>query len=398
MIAKLMSFAGMGAWGQFGMDHSYFGAMALPNFLLTPRRLCDGSLADYARGHAGGGDAMTEGRNRQWVLHTRPTGTPTGSEFRWNEASIPRPADGQVLVRNLWLSFDPTQRVWMSRDTYLPMVPLGEVMRAAAVGQVVESRHPDFKPGDLVHGAFGWQDYIATNGQDFLTMRKLAPGASPNLALSLFGITGPTAYFGILDVGQIRAGETVVVSGAAGSTGSVAGQIAKIKGCRVIGSAGGKTKCDWLVKEAGFDGAIDYKSEDIGDRLSALCPDGIDVFFDNVGGAILNEVLARISLKARIVLCGAISRYNDAVPLPGPSNYHNLIGRRGRMEGFIILDYASRYPEAIAELDRWRQEGRLVQKEDVAIGLENAPRTLTRLFTGENFGKQLLKIADLPLP
>jgi NADPH-dependent curcumin reductase len=341
---------------------------------------------------------MTEGRNRQWLLQSRPTAAVTGSEFRLSEGLIPRPADGQVLVRNLWLSFDPTQRGWMARDTYIPMIPLGEVMRAAGVGQVIESCHPGFKPGDLVLGAFGWQDYVATDGKGFMEMRKLPPGVPPNLALSLFGITGPTAYFGIIDVGHVKAGETVVVSGAAGSTGSVAGQIAKIKGCRVIGTAGGAAKCEWLVKEAGFDGAVDYKRENVGERLSALCPDGIDVFFDNVGGTVLNEVLARINIRARIVLCGAIARYNDAVPPPGPANYANLIVKRGRMEGFIVLDYASRFPEAMEALNRWRQEGRLVQKEDVAIGLENAPRTLIRLFTGENFGKQLLKIADPPLP
>ncbi len=341
---------------------------------------------------------MTEDKNRQWLLQSRPAAALTGNEFRLSEGPIPQPSDGQVLVRNLWLSFDPTQRGWMSRDTYIPMVPLGDVMRAAGVGQVMESRHPDFKPADLVLGALGWQDYVATDGQGFMALRKLPPGVPPNLALSLFGITGPTAYFGMMDVGQVKAGETVVVSGAAGSTGSVAGQIAKIKGCRIIGTAGGATKCDWLVKEAGFDGAIDYKSENVGERLSALCPKGIDVFFDNVGGTVLNEVLARINLKARIVLCGAIARYNDAVPLPGPANYANLIVQRGRMEGFIVLDYASRFPEAIEALSRWRQEGRLVQKEDVAVGLENAPRTLMRLFTGENFGKQLLKIADPSLP
>ena len=340
---------------------------------------------------------MTESKNRQWILNSRPDGGLTGNEFRWHEAPVPQPADGQVLIRNLWLSFDPTQRGWMARDTYLPMVPLGDVMRAAAVGQVLESRHPGFAPGDLVQGAFGWQDYIATDGQGFTAMRKLPPGVPPNLALSLFGITGPTAYFGITEIGQAKAGETVVVSGAAGSTGSVAGQIAKINGCRVIGTAGGATKCDWLVKEAGFDAAIDYKSEDVGVRLSALCPNGIDVFFDNVGGTVLNEVLARINRKARIVLCGGIAGYNDTAPPPGPSNYLNLIVQRGRMEGFIVLDFAPRFPEAIAALGRWRQEGRLLQKEDVAIGLENAPRTLMRLFTGENFGKQLLKIADPPL-
>ena len=340
---------------------------------------------------------MAAQKNRQWLLQARPSGMLTGAEFRLNEAAIPQPAEGQVLVRNLWLSFDPTQRNWMARDSYVPMVPLGEVMRAMAVGQVIESRNADFKPGDLVQGGFGWQDYAAADGQVFGGLRRLPPGTPPNLALSLFGITGPTAYFGMLDIGKIKAGETVVVSGAAGSTGSVAGQIAKINGCRVIGTAGGKEKCDWLVDVAGFDGAIDYKSEDVGSRLSALCPSGIDVFFDNVGGTVLNEVLARINLHARIVLCGAISRYNDAAPPPGPANYFNLVPRRARMEGFIILDYAPRFGEAIQALGGWRREGKLVQKEDVAEGLENAPRTLMRLFTGENFGKQLLKIADAPI-
>jgi len=337
---------------------------------------------------------MNDSKNHQWILEARPTGHLTGKEFRWNETSIPKPADGQALVRTLWLSFDPTQRGWMAQDSYLPKIPLGEVMRAAGVGQVIESRHPDFKPGDLVQGWWGWQDYAVTDGKSLGGMRKLPPGVPPNTALSLFGITGCTAYFGIIDVGQIKSGETVVVSGAAGSTGSVAGQIAKIKGCRVVGTAGGTEKCDWLRQVAGFDGAIDYKSEDIGTRLSALCPNGIDVFFDNVGGVVLNEVLARINLKARIVLCGAISRYNETVLPPGPANYFNLTPKRARMEGFIILDYVARFAEAIEALGRWQREGKLVQKEDVAVGLENAPRTLMRLFTGENFGKQLLKVAD----
>jgi NADPH-dependent curcumin reductase len=340
---------------------------------------------------------MSESKNRQWILDSRPTGTLTGNEFRWNEVPIPKPSDGQVLVRNLWLSFDPTQRGWMAWDSYMPKVPLGEVMRASSVGQVIESHNPELKSGDLVQGLLGWQDYIATDGRGLGGLRKLPPGVPPNTALSIFGITGTTAFFGITEIGQVKGGETVVVSGAAGSTGSVAGQIAKIKGCRVVGTAGGKEKCDWLVQVAGFDAAIDYKSEDIGSRLSALCPNGIDVFFDNVGGVVLNEVLARINLKARIVLCGAISRYNETVPPPGPSNYFNLTPKRARMEGFIILDYVPRFPEAIEALSRWQAEGKLVQKEDVAVGLENAPRTLMRLFSGENFGKQLLKIADPPL-
>src|SRR5215813_5775489 len=228
-------------------------------------------------------------------------------------------------------------------------------------------------------------------------MRPIPPGVPPNLALSLFGITGLTAYFGILDVGQAKKGETVVVSGAAGATGSIVGQIAKLLGCRVVGTAGGAAKCEWLVRECGFDAAIDYRSEDVGARLSALCPDGIDVFFDNVGGVVLNEVLARLRFKARVVLCGAISRYNDVTPSPGPANYFNLVITRSRMEGFIVLDYAARFPEAIGVLAGWLKDGKLKQKEDVAAGLENAPHTLVRLFTGDNFGKQLLKISDPPL-
>jgi NADPH-dependent curcumin reductase CurA len=274
------------------------------------------------------------------------------------------------------------------------MIPLGEVMRASAVGQVAESRRSDYKLGDLVTGLFGWQDYIATDGGGLVEMRKVPQGLAPKLALSLFGISGMTAYFGVNDIAQSRLGQTFVVSSAAGAVGSIAGQIAKIKGCRVIGIAGGKAKCDWVVNEAGFDGAIDYRSEDVGTRLSQFCPEGIDVYFDNVGGPILDEVLSRINLYARIVLCGHISTYDLQRPASGLKNYYLLTSRRGRMEGFIVLDYAARFPEAIQVLSGWLREGRLKQKEDVVFGLENAPRTLTRLFTGENFGKQLLKIAD----
>jgi len=335
--------------------------------------------------------------NRRWLLASRPEGIVGEGNFRLSEEPVPTPTDGQVLVRNLWLSFDPAQRGWMARDSYVPMVPLGETMRALAVGQVIESHHPGYQPGEYVRGVFGWQDYVATDGSGMMTMTGLPSGVPPNLALSLFGGTGLTAYFGVLDVGQVKTGETFVVSSAAGATGSIAGQIAKIKGCRVIGTAGGKAKCDWLVNEAGFDGAIDYRSEDLGKRLGELCPDGIDVFFDNVGGAVLNEVLARIRHKARIVLCGAVSRYNDATPAPGPSNYFNLTLHRGRMEGFIVLDYAARFAEATDALAGWLGLGLLNQKEDAVLGLENAPKTLARLFTGENFGKQLLKVADPPL-
>jgi NADPH-dependent curcumin reductase CurA len=332
--------------------------------------------------------------NRQWILRARPHGVLDESCFEWREVPVSQPADGQVLVRNLLLSFDPTQRGWMTRDTYVPKIPLGEVMRAAAVGQVVESHMPGYAAGDLVQGGFGWQDYAVSDGSGPFPMRKLPPGAPPNLALSLFGITGLTAYFGVVDVGRPREGETFVVSAAAGATGSVAGMIAKIQGCRVIGIAGGPVKCDWLLKEAAFDAAVDYKNEDVGERLSALCPAGVDVYFDNVGGKTLDEVLARIARGARIVLCGAISRYEHEDFGPGPGNYFNLILQRARMQGFLVLDYGARFPEAIEKLAGWLAEGRLKQKEDIQEGLENAPRTLMRLFRGENFGKQLLKLAD----
>ena len=337
---------------------------------------------------------MTESKNRQWILNARPESKLTGEEFRWNEAPVPRPSDGQVLLRTLWLSVDPAQRIWMARDSYKPAVPLGHVMQSFSVGQVIESRHPGFDPGDIVRGDFSWQDYVVTDGEGFGGMRKVPPGTPPNLALSLFGVNGLTSYFGMIEIGRIKAGETVVVSGAAGATGSVAGQIARIKGCRVIGTAGGKEKCDWLVDEAHFDAAIDYKSEDVGARLSELCPNGIDVFFDNVGGIVLNEVLARINLNARIVLCGSISKSDSSEPMPGPANYSNLVARRARMEGFTGLDYPSRVPEALEALGRWQRDGSLVHKEDVAVGLENAPKALLRLFTGANFGKQLVKVAD----
>ena len=338
---------------------------------------------------------MTKGKNRQWILNARPAGKLTGEEFVWNEAPIPRPSEGQVLIRTLWLSVDPAQRIWMARDSYKPAIPLGDVMQSFAVGQVIDSRHPDFRPDDLVRGDFSWQDYLVTDGTGFGGVQPVSPGTPPNLALSLFGVNGLTSYFGMIEIGKIKAGETVVVSGAAGATGSVAGQIAKIKGCRVIGTAGGKDKCAWLVNEAHFDAAIDYKSEDLGARLSGLCPSGIDVFFDNVGGEVLNEVLARINDNARIVLCGSISKSDAATPQPGPANYSNLVARRARMQGFTGLDYPTRVPEAFEALSRWQLDGSLVHKEDVAYGLENAPKALLRLFAGKNFGKQLVKVADV---
>lgn len=337
---------------------------------------------------------MAELKNRQWLLAARPQGMIKESDFRWNEAAVPPLKDGQVLVRNLAFSFDPTQRGWMSMDTYIPEIPIGQVMLAVAAGEVVESKRPGFATGDLVQGLFGWEDYTATDGQGLFGMQKLPPGTDPLLALSLLGVTGLTAYFGTLTVGQVKEGDIFVVSGAAGATGSVAGMIAKIKGCRVIGIAGGREKCEWLTTQAGFDAAIDYKNQKVGDELKRLCPKGIDVYFDNVGGEILDHALARLADSARIVLCGAISQYNETGMLgAGPKNYFNLILHRARMEGFLVFQFAQRYPEAIADLAKWRAEGKIKNQIDLAEGLENAPKTIIRLFTGANFGKQLLKLA-----
>lgn len=334
--------------------------------------------------------------NRQWVLAKRPFGMVTRDNFEYREAPIPVPADGEVLVRNLFLSFDPTQRGWMEdRESYLPPVGLGEVMRAGSVGQVVESRHPGFARGDLVQTTGGWQDFLAIKpGMGWPGLNKLPPGVTPPMALGVLGVTGLTAYFGLLDLGQPKPGDTVLVSGAAGATGSVAGQIARIKGCRVVGIAGGPEKCQWLKDVARFDDVIDYKHEDVNQRIGELCPNKVDVFFDNVGGSILEAALNHINMHARVVLCGGISGYNATAPQPGPTNLMNLVIMRARMEGFIVIDYMNRAGVAVAELLQWIQGGELVHQEDVQEGFENIPDTLNRLFTGRNTGKQLLKIAD----
>jgi hypothetical protein len=339
---------------------------------------------------------MAELKNRQWLLEARPHGMIKETDFRWNEASVPPLKDGQVLLRNLAFSFDPTQRGWMSMDTYMPAIPLGQTMKAGTIGQVVESRREGFAKGDLVQGLFGWEDYTVNGGEGLMGLQKLPRGTDPILALSLLGTTGLTAYFGTLEVGAVKAGDTFVVSGAAGATGSVSGMIAKIKGCRVVGIAGGREKCDWLLKEAGFDAAIDYKNENVAEALTRYCPQGINVYFDNVGGEILDHALARLAYGARVVLCGAISQYNnlgERNPV-GPKNYFSLIMQHARMEGFLVFHFMPRYSEAIAEMSKWYAEGKLKNEVDLQQGLENAPKTIIRLFTGANFGKQLLKLGD----
>lgn len=334
--------------------------------------------------------------NRQWLLAKRPHGMVGKENFEYAETPIPEPGADEVLIRNLYLSFDPTQRGWMEdRESYLPPVALGEPMRAGAVAQVVESNNAKFAKGDLVQTTGGWQDFAVVNPSKAVTgMGKIPPGTDLTLPLSVLGTTGLTAYWGLLDLGKPEPGQTVLVSGAAGATGSVAGQIARIKGCRVVGIAGGPEKCAWLKEEARFDEVIDYKNENVNKRIGETCPKRVDVFFDNVGGDILEAALNHINMKARVVLCGGISAYNATAPVPGPANLMNLIIMRARMEGFIVIDYMNRHAEAAKDLTAWVQSGEIKHQVDLQEGFENIPDTLNRLFTGKNLGKQLLKIAD----
>ncbi len=343
---------------------------------------------------------MPERTNRQWVLRARPEGMVDSSLFELRETPVPALSDGQVLAQTMYLSFDPTQRAWMAMETYMPIVALGEPMRAGGIAQVIESKHPKFKPGDIVNYLCGWQEYVIfePDGNNLVPPTKLPGHLDPALLLAL-SLTGLTAYFGLLEIGKPKAGETVLVSGAAGATGSIAGQIAKLKGCRVIGIAGGPDKCAWLTGKAGFDAAIDYKNENVGERIGALCPKGVDVYFDNVGGEILDEVLLHVALHARIVLCGAISEYNTPdEDRYGIKNLTSLIINRGTARGFIILDYLGRALEGLLSLNNWVEEGKVIQEIDMQHGFDQIPATLTRLFTGANLGKQLLKVSDPPLP
>jgi NADPH-dependent curcumin reductase CurA len=338
-----------------------------------------------------------EGKNRQILLAARPVGMIKETDFSRREAPIPTPHDGEYLVRNIYLSLDPTIRGWMNaQDTYLPAIKIGEVMRGSGLGVVVESQTPQYSAGDLVFGMIGWQVYCLGSASDTMPMMVLPKGVPLTAALSVLGITGMTAYFGLLDIGQPKAGETVVVSGAAGATGSVVGQIAKIKGCHVVGIAGSADKCKWITDDLGFDACINYKTENVGARLKQTCPKGIDVYFDNVGGAILDAVLAQIRQRARIVLCGAISMYNSTELPPGPANYVSLIIQRARMEGFIITDFLPRFAEAFMQISQWIGEGKIKYAVDVVQGLENATTAINRLFTGANTGKLLVQISAEP--
>lgn len=329
--------------------------------------------------------------NHQFQLAARPSGMPERSNWDYLQQPVGEPGDGELLVKVLYVSLDPAMRGWMNEGrSYVPPVGLGEVMRAIAVGRVVDSKHPDFAAGETVTGLFGVQEYAVIDARG---ATKLDPELAPlPVYLNTLGMPGMTAYFGLLEVGRPQQGETVVVSGAAGAVGATVGQIAKIKGCRAVGIAGGAEKCRYIVEELGFDAAIDYKAEDVGAALKQHCPDGVDVYFDNVGGDILDAVLARLARGARIAICGAISQYNNSGPMKGPSNYMSLLVNRATMTGFVVFDYADRYADAAREMGSWMAAGKLRSREDVVEGLETFPETLLKLYRGENLGKLVLKV------
>ncbi|WP_439568640.1 NADP-dependent oxidoreductase [Sphingopyxis sp.] len=329
--------------------------------------------------------------SRQWLLNGHPRGRGIeDGDFVLAEKDVSAPGDGEILLKTLYLGFDPAQKGWMENIAdYVAPMAIGDVMRGSGISEVVESRHPGFAAGDLVMGSTGWTEWHVSDGTGLVKIDTALP---PTAMLSVLGTTGVTAYCGLFKVGRPVAGDTVLVSGAAGATGSVVGQLAKIAGCRVVGIAGGADKCRWLVEEAGYDAAIDYKAGDVRRQIRDHCPGGVDVIFDNVGGAILNDMLGEIATGARIAICGGISRYETGSLPAGPQNYFNLVFRRGTMAGFIVLDWAAEFPAIRKRLEGFVQDGRLTYREDVQQGFENAPATLKRLFSGQNRGKQLLQL------
>jgi NADPH-dependent curcumin reductase CurA len=333
--------------------------------------------------------------NRQFKLKQRPVGMVKREDFEFVKAApVPEPADGEVLVKVQYLSLDPAMRGWMNEGkSYIPPVGIGEVMRAGGVGKVVSSKDPKFAPGDHVVGMTGVQDYAVLKGKG---LTKVDPKLVPlPVYLGTLGMPGMTAYFGLFEVGQFKPGDTVVVSGAAGAVGQVVGQLAKIKGAgRVVGIAGGADKCKYVTETLGFDACVDYKHDDVKKALRAACPNGVDLYFDNVGGEILDTVLTQLAMHARIVICGAISQYNNTTPMKGPSNYMSLLVNRATMKGMVVFDHAARYGEAAREMGGWMAQGKLKSKEDIVEGLETFPDTLLKLFRGENTGKLVLKVAD----
>lgn len=332
--------------------------------------------------------------NSKLILKKRPLGFPDSNTWALEEHEIPEPQDGEVLIEQHYISLDPAMRGWMNQGkSYIDPVQLNHVMRAASVGKVIKSNnHPKYKVGDCLSGWGGVQQYLTTTAESWRLVDENL-GSMP-LYLSALGMTGMTAYFGILHVGKIKAGDVVLISAAAGAVGSIAGQIAKLKGCTVVGIAGGPEKCDYLINTLGFDDAIDYKSENVMLALRSKCPQGIDVFFDNVGGDMLDAALVHLRKHARIVICGAISQYNTTTRMKGPSNYLSLLVNRATMQGMVVFDYEDQYDEAVVELSAWIAEGKIKSKEDIYKGIENFKASYERLFTGEKLGKLILDISN----
>ena len=335
-------------------------------------------------------------QNHQVRLASRPVGLPSRDNWRFTEEPVAEPGPGGVLVKTLYLSLDPAMRGWMNEGkSYIAPVEINAVMRAGGVGQVVASNNPAFDVGDYVSAGLDVQEYclIAKENIKRSGIFKIDPRLGLTTWTNVLGMPGMTGFFGLMEVGLPKAGETVVVSGAAGAVGQTVGQIAKLKGCRVVGIAGGQPKCDWVVNELGFDACIDYKNSDVRKGLKEHCPDGVDIYFDNVGGEILDMVLAKINRKARIIICGAISQYNNTTPVKGPANYLSLLVNRARMEGIVVFDYADRYHLAVAEMSGYLKTGTMKSKEDIVQGIENFPEALLKLFSGENFGKLVLQVS-----
>jgi len=329
--------------------------------------------------------------NRQWRLKARPVGRIKASDFELVEAPVPKAGPGQAVARLRFLSLDPTNRIWVTdAESYLPPVQIGEVMRGGGIAEVVESNTPDYAVGDLVTGLTGWQEYVLLDGSAMVQPLPKGLPVPPEVFMGVLGVTGLTAYFGLLDVGRPQAGETVVVSAAAGATGSVAGQIAKLKGCRAVGIAGGADKCRWLTDELGFDAAVDYKADGWPRRLREACPNGIDVNFENVGGEIMDEVMSAMNLNGRVALCGMISGYNSGEPMRG--RFDLILTKRLHVQGFIVLDFLPRFAEGTMQLAQWYAEGKVKHRDTIVDGFEQAPTALNMLFDGRNLGKLVVRV------
>lgn len=342
---------------------------------------------------------MKSSINRQWRLASRPVGDIKVSDFEYRQEPIPTPKAGEILIRNIYLSLDPTHRIWMSdRPQYMPPVEIGEVMRGLVLGIVEESKNPNFQRRDLVSGLLGWQDYalITTGNLPYITKIPQPLTVPLTAFMAVLSFIGCTAYFGLLDIGKPQPGETLVVSAASGAVGSLVGQIGKIKGCRVVGITSSDEKCRYLLEELGFDAAINYKTADLSPALAASCPHGIDIYFENVGGEILDAVLTQVNLNARIPLCGLISTYNTEEPLPGPYNFSQILMKRVLLQGFIVTDYVSQWDLAFREMGQWIQQGKLKYQQEIVQGLENAPTAILKLFNGEKMGKLIVQISEQP--